>query len=58
VDEARAAANLAAADGLLSEQRAMTELTGRAALPSYTGAADRLIDSTLNRARRFVKEAS
>jgi 3-carboxy-cis,cis-muconate cycloisomerase len=36
----------------------MTELTGRAALPSYTGAADRLIDSTLNRARRFVKEAS
>ena len=58
VDEARAAANLAAADGLLSEQRAMTELTGRAALPSYTGATDRLIDSTLNRARRFVKEAS
>jgi 3-carboxy-cis,cis-muconate cycloisomerase len=58
VDEARAAANLAAADGLLSEQRAMTELTGRAALPSYTGATDQLIDSTLNRARRFVKEAS
>jgi 3-carboxy-cis,cis-muconate cycloisomerase len=58
VDEARAAANLAAADGLLSEQRAMTELTGRAALPSYAGATDRLIDSTLNRARRFVKEAS
>jgi 3-carboxy-cis,cis-muconate cycloisomerase len=58
VDEARAAANLAAADGLLSEQRAMTELTGRAALPSYTGVTDQLIDSTLNRARRFVKEAS
>ena len=58
VDEARAAANLAAADGLLSEQRAMTELTGRAARPDYTGAADRLIDSTLSRARRFVKETS
>jgi 3-carboxy-cis,cis-muconate cycloisomerase len=58
VDEARAVANLAAADGLLSEQRAMTELTGRAALPSYTGATDRLIDSTMNRARRYVKEDS
>jgi 3-carboxy-cis,cis-muconate cycloisomerase len=57
-DEARAAANLAAADGLLSEQRAMAEMTGRAVLPSYTGAIDRLIDSTLSRARRFVKEAS
>ena len=41
----RAAANLAAAQGLLSEQRAMTELTGRAALPDYTGATDRLIDA-------------
>ena len=58
MNEARAAANLAAADGLLSEQRAMTELTGRAARPDYTGAADRLIDSTLSRARRFVKETS
>ena len=47
VDAARAAANLAAADGLLSEQRAMTELTGRAALSGYTGATDQLIDSTL-----------
>lgn len=56
VDSARASANLAAAGGLLSEQRAMTELTGRAALPGYTGATDRLIDSTLGRARRFVKD--
>ena len=56
VDSARASANLAAAEDLLSEQRAMTELTGRAALPGYTGATDRLIDSTLDRARRFVKD--
>ncbi|ULE31069.1 lyase family protein [Mycobacterium sp. IDR2000157661] len=57
VDPPRAAANLAAAESLLSEQRSMTELTGRAALPGYTGAADRLIDSTLGRACRFVKDA-
>ncbi|WP_197379393.1 lyase family protein [Mycolicibacterium mengxianglii] len=56
IDEARAAANLAAAAGLLSEQRSMAELTGRSELPEYTGAVDRLIDSTLSRARRFVKD--
>jgi len=58
VDEARAAANLAAADGLRSEQHTMTELTGRPARPDYTGAAARLIESTLSRARCFVKETS
>lgn len=58
VDEVRAAANLVAADGLRSEQRTMTELTGRPARPDYTGAADRLIESTLSRARRVVKEPS
>jgi 3-carboxy-cis,cis-muconate cycloisomerase len=57
VDAERAAANLAAAEDLLAEQRAMTELTGRAALPGYSGVADRLVDSTLSRARRFVKDA-
>ncbi|MCP9273693.1 lyase family protein [Mycolicibacterium arenosum] len=56
VDTARAAANLAAAQGLGAEQRAMTELTGRAARPDYLGAADRLVDATLERARRFAKE--
>jgi 3-carboxy-cis,cis-muconate cycloisomerase len=55
VDEARAAANLSAADGLLSEQRTMSELTGRPARPDYIGATDRLIETTLSRARRFVK---
>jgi 3-carboxy-cis,cis-muconate cycloisomerase len=36
----------------------MTELTGRSARSDYTGASDRLIDATLDRARRFVKEPS
>ncbi|MCV7282238.1 3-carboxy-cis,cis-muconate cycloisomerase [Mycolicibacterium flavescens] len=58
IDEDRAAANLDAAPGLLSEQRDMTELTGRAALPEYSGAVDRLVGATLSRARRFVKESS
>ena len=56
VDAARAATNLSAAEGLLSEQKSMTELTGRPALPDYTGAADRLVDATLGRARRFIKD--
>jgi 3-carboxy-cis,cis-muconate cycloisomerase len=58
VDEARAAANLAAADGLRSEQQTMVELTGRPAQSDYTGATDRLLEATLSRARRFVKETS
>lgn len=58
VDEARIAANLAAADGLQTEQQTMTELTGRAPLPDYLGAADRVVESTLVRARRFIKETS
>jgi 3-carboxy-cis,cis-muconate cycloisomerase len=57
VNPARAAANMAAAHGVLSEQQTMTELTGRPAIPGYTGAAERLIDSTLQRARRYVKDA-
>ncbi|MDG4664417.1 lyase family protein [Mycobacterium sp. 236(2023)] len=58
VDEARTSANLAAAQGLDAEQHAMAELTGRTALPDYLGATDRVVESTLTRARRFVKEAS
>ena len=52
----RTAANLAAAKGVLSEQQAMTELTRRAAVPGYTGAADQLIDSALQRARHYLKD--
>jgi 3-carboxy-cis,cis-muconate cycloisomerase len=56
VDTARVAANLAAARELGSEQRAMVELTGRTALPDYLGAAGHLVDTTLERARRFAKD--
>jgi 3-carboxy-cis,cis-muconate cycloisomerase len=56
VDAARAAANLAAAQGLGAEQRVMAELAGRHARPDYLGAADRLVDATLDRARRYAKD--
>lgn len=56
VDEARARVNLAAAADLLSEQRAMAELTGRPPLPDYCGAAGLLVDAAVSRARRFVAE--
>jgi 3-carboxy-cis,cis-muconate cycloisomerase len=36
----------------------MTELTGRAALPDYTGATEHLIDAALQRARHHLKEAT
>ncbi|HET9877434.1 MAG TPA: 3-carboxy-cis,cis-muconate cycloisomerase [Mycobacterium sp.] len=52
----RAATNLATAGDLLAEQRSMIELTGRTALSGYTGAIYRLIDVTLERARRHMKE--
>jgi 3-carboxy-cis,cis-muconate cycloisomerase len=58
VDEARAAATLAAAEGLHSEQDTMADLTGRATRSDYLGATDRVIDMTLSRARLFVKETS
>jgi 3-carboxy-cis,cis-muconate cycloisomerase len=56
VDAMRAAANLAAAQGVLSEQQAMTELTGRAAIPGYIGAAHQLVDAALQRARAYLKD--
>jgi 3-carboxy-cis,cis-muconate cycloisomerase len=58
VDTERAAANLAAAGDLLAEQRSMTELTKRAALPDYIGATDHLIDAALRRAHDHLKEAT
>jgi 3-carboxy-cis,cis-muconate cycloisomerase len=57
IDADRAAANLAAGGDLLAEQRSMTELTGRAAIPSYGGATDHLIDAALQRARHHMKES-
>lgn len=58
IDTDRAAANLAAAGDLLSEQRSMTELTGRPARPDYTGAAGHLIDAALRRAQHYLMEAT
>jgi 3-carboxy-cis,cis-muconate cycloisomerase len=52
VDTQRARANLAAAGDVLAEQRAMTELTGRAPLDGYGGATEHLVDAVLRRARR------
>jgi 3-carboxy-cis,cis-muconate cycloisomerase len=58
IDTRRAVDNLTAAGDLLAEQRSMTELTGRPALPTYLGATDHLIDAALQRARHQLKEAT
>ncbi|MBY0289924.1 MAG: 3-carboxy-cis,cis-muconate cycloisomerase [Mycobacteriaceae bacterium] len=52
----RARANLTAADGVLSEQKTMTELTGRAATSEYLGAAKQLVDAALQRAGHYLKD--
>ncbi|MFI5508754.1 3-carboxy-cis,cis-muconate cycloisomerase [Mycobacterium sp. NPDC051804] len=56
IDATRASANLAAAEGVSSEQQSMTELTGRAPSASYLGAAEQLIDSALQRADHYLKD--
>ena len=58
VNVERAEANLAAAGDVLAEQRTMAELTGRPTLSNYTGAADHLMDTVLQRARRHLKEST
>ncbi|HET8962031.1 lyase family protein [Nocardioides sp.] len=55
VNTQRMAATLAAAD-TGSEQRAMAELAGRAPADQYLGAADQIIDTVVDRARRSLKE--
>ncbi len=45
IDVERARANLEACGDVLPEQRSMTALTGRPALPDYTGATDLLIEA-------------
>lgn len=52
----RARANLAAADGVLSEQKTMTGLTGRTATAEYLGAAEQLVDAALQRAGHYLKD--
>lgn len=53
----RAAANLAAADGLLAEQHTMADLTTRPPASTYLGATDHLVDAALHRARHHLKES-
>ncbi|MFN3008310.1 lyase family protein [Mycolicibacterium wolinskyi] len=53
----RAAANLAAAQDIRAEQQKMAELTGRKPAPGYLGATDLLIDTALERARHYLKDA-
>lgn len=51
------AANLGSVD-VLGEQRAIADLVGKTPSATYFGNADRLIDETLTRARRILKEDS
>jgi 3-carboxy-cis,cis-muconate cycloisomerase len=53
----RARANLDAAEGVLSEQKTMTDLTGRAASAEYLGAVEQLVDAALHRAGHYLKDA-
>jgi 3-carboxy-cis,cis-muconate cycloisomerase len=56
IDAERARANLAAAQGVLSEQQTMSDLTGRAPASHYLGAAEQLIDAALQRAGHHLKD--
>jgi 3-carboxy-cis,cis-muconate cycloisomerase len=58
VETGRAESNLAAAGDILAEQRSMTELSGRPAYSTYTGAIDHLVDAVLRRSRHHLKEAT
>jgi 3-carboxy-cis,cis-muconate cycloisomerase len=55
VHPAQMAKNLDSAD-ILGEQRVIAELAGKAPSGSYFGAIDALIDESLDRAKRIVKE--
>jgi 3-carboxy-cis,cis-muconate cycloisomerase len=55
VHPARMAENLRGAD-ILAEQRVIAELAGKAPSGSYFGAIDALIDESVDRAKRIVKE--
>ncbi len=55
VHSARMAQNLSAAD-VLGEQRAIADLVGKAPSATYFGAVDRLIDRSLQRARRMLSD--
>lgn len=54
VHAARMAENLWATD-VLGEQRAIAELAGKAASPTYFGAVDRFIEESVTRPRRVLR---
>jgi 3-carboxy-cis,cis-muconate cycloisomerase len=58
VDAERAAANLAAAGDLLTEQSAMAEITGRPMRSQYLGATEEIVEAVLQRGRRHLKETT
>lgn len=58
IDTEQAAANLAAAPGVLAEQQSMAELARHAPLSDYTGAAKQTIDAVLRRARHHLKKTT
>ncbi len=55
VHSARMAQNLSAAD-VLGEQHAIADLVGKAPSATYVGAVDRLIEQSLDRARRILRD--
>lgn len=55
IDADRAAANLANVDGVLSEQRTMTQLAGRPAGSDYLGVTTALLDDVLQRATHYLE---
>ena len=58
IDAERMQATLAASDGVTAEQQSMASLTGGDPAGDYHGAADRIIDATLARARTFLEETA
>lgn len=52
----RAAANLARAEGVLTEQQTMARLVGREPASHYIGAASELVDAAIDRARQYRKD--
>ncbi|GAA1907106.1 3-carboxy-cis,cis-muconate cycloisomerase [Nocardioides lentus] len=58
VDVDRMAANLAAADGVDAEQRAMADLAGRPPAASYDGLASWIVSSAVTDARHHLTEES
>lgn len=57
VNSARMAENLDAAD-IGDEQQAIAELAGKPPSPTYSGSIDRLIDASIDQARRQIEDRS